>query len=141
MATSQKQKDQEPVDDLLASVMKIDYEPQITGKDFRDYAEIVGDQNAAFIDHETGTVNNTPGKMLKNQKYFFDLYRVEPLFKERFPGVKGTPKDFIGLRIKDKTPVFTSKITVADAILQNAQIVTDHGRTNGKYYLISKTKN
>ena len=73
-----------------------------------------------------------------NKAYDFQLFKVTPLFTERYPGIQGSPKDFTGIVIKNLVPENTTRITVKNALNYNAQIFNDHGRTNGKYYLLKK---
>lgn len=75
--------------------------------------------------------------MLDNH-YDFVLHKASPIVSERYPGIPNSPKDFTGITIKNDTPEHTTRITVRDAKNYNSQILNDHGRVNGKFYLLKK---
>ena len=57
-----------------------------------------------------------------DKKFDFEVYKVEPIKSERYPGLKNTPVDVIGFRIKDNTPVKTTRIFPAHAIDNNGRL-------------------
>lgn len=78
-------------------------------------------------------------KLRQNDMYDFVLLRTVPIRVERYPGMKGSPVELVGLRIKDTTPVHVSRISVADAIRYNSQIENEHSIAgHGKYYFLKK---
>ncbi len=70
-----------------------------------------------------------------NEKRDFECYSVEPLIKDRYPGMKDTPRDFVGIKLKSDKPVQTTSIPLKHAINLNAE---GSVRMNGKYYLLKK---
>jgi hypothetical protein len=117
---------------------KFDYK-NLKGAKFKEYVELVGDRSFTTIDVETGQEIPVVGQLKQNDMYDFQLFRMVPIMKDRFPGVKDTPRDFIGLTMKNDTPEHTTRITVAQATEYNAQILNAHSRAgHGKYYLLKK---
>jgi hypothetical protein len=92
---------------------------QLNGEEFKKYND--------FID-----------TLLLDNNYDFVLHKAAPIVVDRYPGMKGSPKDFTGITIKNDTPEHTTRITVRDAKMYNTQILNDHGRVNGKFYLLKK---
>lgn len=123
------------VEEFLAG---IDY-TALTGKMFKTYVEMVGDRCVMVVDDETGEEKALVGKLLLNEEFVFEQFRVTPLRKIRYAGVKDSPMDFVGLKIKDSTPVHTSKMNLKTALELNAQILNMAGLAgHGKYYLLKK---
>jgi predicted transcriptional regulator len=117
---------------------KFDYK-NLTGKKFKEYVELVGDRSLIQIDEETGAESHVPGSLKQDDSYDFELYPVEVVMKQRFPGVQGSPSDFNGVKIKNATPEHTTRIPIRHALEYNAQILNAHSRAgHGKYYLLKK---
>jgi hypothetical protein len=111
----------------------------LTGGSFKKYVELVGDRSAVFEWDERGNPIPITSKLRQDDHYDFVLMRVDVVRKVRFPGVKDSPVDYVGLRVKDDTPIHTSRISVATALEYNAQIVNAHGIAgHGKYYFLKK---
>jgi hypothetical protein len=115
---------------------EFDYK-QLKGESFKKYAELVGDAAFRNID-ENGEEKPVPGTLLADKEYDFHQFRVRPIFKIRFPGVKDSPKDFVGMELVNDVPIHTTRISVKTARSLNAQITNEHSRANGKYYLLKK---
>lgn len=62
-----------------------------------------------------------------HEKYDFEQYKVSPVVRERFPGMKNTPIDVIGFTIRDNAPVKTTRILPAHARDNNGRIMEKHG--------------
>jgi hypothetical protein len=111
----------------------------LTGKKFKEYVELVGDRAYVEFDSESGTENPVTGKLLLEDVYDFVQHRVDVVMKARFPGVKDTPYDFNGLKVKNDTPEHTTRISVRHALEFNLQILNAHSRAgHGKYYFLKK---
>ena len=111
----------------------------LTGDKFKEYAGIAGDRAISFFNSETGEESKgIIGQLKDHDVYYFELYKVTPVFKVRFPGVQNSPKDFSGVKTKTDRPESTTRITVKIANELNAQIENEHSRVNGKYYLLKK---
>lgn len=120
--------------DVLAT---IDYK-NLVGDNFKKYVELVGDRSFMVTD-ELGRQKPIVGKLRQDQFYDFEQYRVKPVRKERFPGMKDSPWDFIGIEITKDKPEHTTRIPVSIALEFNAQILNAHSVAgNGKYYLLKK---
>lgn len=118
---------------------RFNYEEEIKGSDFKEYIELVGDRAAAFEWDDFGNPLPVRGKLQLGELYDFELYRVEVLRAVRYKGVKDSPIDWIGIRVKDRKPVHSTRISVATAIEYNAQILNAHSIAgHGKYYLLKK---
>jgi hypothetical protein len=112
---------------------------ELTGKKFKEYVELVGDRNYTEFDSESGEEKSVNGTLLLDDVYDFVQHRVDVVMKARFPGVKDTPYDFNGLRVKNDTPEHTTRISVRHALEFNLQILNAHSRAgHGKYYFLKK---
>jgi len=104
---------------------------------FKEYVELVGDRS--FVEIVDGMEVPVRGSLLENDSYDFDLYKAKPLRKDRFPGMKDTPKDYVGIEIINDTPVHTTRMTVKTMLELNGQILNQHSIAgHGKYYLLKK---
>ncbi|MDP4264917.1 MAG: hypothetical protein Q8941_20480 [Bacteroidota bacterium] len=106
--------------------------PPIEIKKF-DFKNLTGDNWTAYL----AFIDTLPwGRHFK-----FSLYAAVPIMKERYPGLKDTPIDMVGLTIKNDVPVNTSSIPIRIAKEYNAQILNEHSRAgNGRYYLLADSK-
>jgi hypothetical protein len=58
--------------------------------------------------------------------------------QERFPGMKDSPWDYVGLIAEGKT-LHTTRIPLKTALEHNRQILNAHSRAgHGKYYFLKK---
>lgn len=111
----------------------------LTGDKFKKYVELAGDRSYRVVDKETGEETPIVGDLKENDIYTFVLHKVDVVMKPRFPGVKDTPMDFNGIKIKTDKPEHTTRIPVKTAHELNAQILNAHSRAgHGKYYLLKK---
>lgn len=111
----------------------------LTGESFKRYVEIVGDRNFRVANEETGKRIPVNGKLKGDEMRHFSLYNVEVIRRTRYEGVQGSPVDFVGVKIKNETPINTTLIPVKTAIELNAQIVNAHAVAgHGRYYLLKK---
>lgn len=124
--------------DELAELASIDYK-NLKGEQFKKYVELVGDRSYRTVNDETGEELPVVGKLRQDKSYEFEQYRAVPIFKSRFPGIKDSPMDFIGVELLRDKPEHTTKIPVSVALEFNAQILNQHSRAgHGKYYLLKK---
>jgi hypothetical protein len=109
----------------------------LTGESFKEYVGLVGDRSyVEFIDGKATPVN---GSLLQHDQFDFVLLPAIPVMVPRFPGMKDTPYDFVGIKAKTLTPIHTTRIPVKVALEYNAQIVNQHSRAgHGKYYFLAK---
>lgn len=122
----------------LAVLDSIDYK-NLKGDNFKKYVELVGDRSYSTIDEETGKEIPVVGKLRQDQSFDFQQFRAKPVFKDRFPGMENTPKDFVGIEIVRDAPEHTTRIPVHVALEFNAQILNQHSRAgHGRYYLLKK---
>lgn len=78
-------------------------------------------------------------KLKWDDKYYFEEYDCTSLKKERYPGMHGSPKDVVGIKLNKTSPLKTTLIKVKDAIKLNNQIETDWAvQGHGRYYLLKK---
>lgn len=111
----------------------------LTGANFKKYVELVGDKVFTVFDAESGEVTPVAGKLQQNEVYDFQQFRAVPVFKPRFPGMKGTPNDFNGIKLKNTIPEHTTRMSVANALEMNSQILNQHSVAgHGRYYLLKK---
>lgn len=88
----------------------------------------------------------------------FELYQVEVIKRDRYRGVKDTPVDTVGFKIRNSTPLHTTRIPVKFVLQNNGRVAPfrdeqgneeetgfetigcqlDHNGTNGRYYLLKK---
>lgn len=123
--------------DLASILAGIDYK-NLVGDNFKKYVELVGDRSFMVTD-DRGKQKPIVGKLRQDQSYDFEQYRVKPVRKERFPGMKDSPWDFIGIEITKDKPEHTTRIPVSIALEFNAQILNAHSVAgHGKYYLLKK---
>jgi hypothetical protein len=114
-----------------------DYE-NLTGESFKEYVRLVGDRSYAERNDE-GKYVPVNGELLQQDKYDFVLLPAVPVMVERFPGMKETPIDYVGIKAKTTKPIHKTRIPVATALEYNAQIVNQHSRAgHGKYYFLAK---
>jgi hypothetical protein len=110
----------------------------LTGENFKEYVRLVGDRSYTERNDE-GKYVPVNGSLLQNDKYDFILLPAVPVMVERFPGMKDTPIDYIGIKAKTLTPIHRTRIPVSTALEYNAQIVNQHSRAgHGKYYFLAK---
>jgi hypothetical protein len=125
-------------DDDAIDLSGFDYK-NLVGANFKKYVELVGDRSYREFDAETGEEKPVVGRLKENDHYEFQLFKVDVVMKVRFPGIKDSPLDFIGLRTKTDRPEHTTKIPIRTAHELNAQILNAHSRAgHGKYYLLKK---
>jgi hypothetical protein len=135
-AASAKVESKGPNDELDLS--SYDYK-NLVGKAFKEYVSLTGDRSFIEFDKETGKEIPVVGQLRQDDHYDFSLFRVDVVRKERFPGIKGTPIDFIGVKVKSDTPDHTTRIPVRMALEYNMQILNAHSVAgHGKYYLLKK---
>lgn len=117
---------------------KFDYN-NLTGPAFKEYVQLVGDRCFVIFDSETGEEKSVTGKLQQNEVFDFQQFRAQPVFKARFPGMKDTPNDFNGIKLKNTTPEHTTRMSVATALEMNSQILNQHSVAgHGRYYLLKK---
>jgi hypothetical protein len=112
------------------AVLNLDFDyNNLTGEEFKRYNELLESLCPVL-----GIKEHT------FKSFDFELYRAKPIFKERFPGLPNTPRDFIGIElIEDKQPLFKTRITIRNARDLNSQIINaNHNSRWGKYYLLKK---
>lgn len=128
-----------PAEDNKIDLSEFDYK-NLVGDSFRKYIGIVGDRAYTDFNKDTGTeIKGVNGTMKLEEMAVFCLYRVDVVRVQRFPGMKDTPIDFRGVKVKDEKPVHTTKIPVRIALENNAQIENAHSIAgHGKYYLLKK---
>lgn len=125
--------------DAAIDLSGFDYK-NLVGEDFKRYAGIVGDRCFTEFDADTGEEKRgITGTLKLEELHVFCLYRVDVVRKQRFPGMRNSPVDFKGVKVKNDTPVHTTKIPVKNALEHNAQIENAHSIAgHGKYYLLKK---
>lgn len=122
-----------PNDDL--DLNRFNYE-ELTGESFKDYVRMAGDHSAMEI--VNGEEVPMRGSLLESQSYDFVLLKAKPVMVARFPGMKDTPYDYVGLRAEGKA-LHTTRIPVKTALEFNRQILNAHSRAgHGKYYFLKK---
>jgi hypothetical protein len=98
-----------------------------------DYTKLSGKAFQEYIEH----IDSLP----LHDMCDFELYAVKPVRVERYPGLKDTPIDFVGLTLRNTTPEHKTRIPVKVAKEYNNQILNQHSIAgHGKYYLLAKTK-
>ncbi|MBK7885482.1 MAG: hypothetical protein IPJ81_18080 [Chitinophagaceae bacterium] len=121
---------------LIEYLSQFDYK-NLKGDQFKKYVALVGDRSCKQI--VDGKEMAIVGELKENDEYDFVLYKTKPIIQDRYVGVEGSPKDFVGLTIVDDTPQHTTRIPVKVALMHNAQIMNAHSRAgHGKYYLLKK---
>jgi hypothetical protein len=109
----------------------------LTGQSFKDYVALVGDHSAMEI--IDGVDVPMRGELQQNKSYDFVLLKAVPVMVARFPGMKDTPYDYVGIKVKEPKPIHTTRITVKTALEHNRQILNAHSRAgHGKYYFLKK---
>lgn len=122
----------------VVDVSMFDYK-NLTGKSFKEYVSLAGDPSYSEFDAETGETKTIVPRLKANEMYDFGVYKVDVVMKDRFPGIKDTPRDFIGVKVKTDTPEMVTRIRLSQAHELNSQIMNAHGRAGfGKYYLLRK---
>lgn len=95
--------------------------------------------------------------LTQEAKYDFELYHVEVIKRDRYRGVKDTPVDTVGFRMRNTTPINKTRIPVKHALSMNGRVEPfldeqgdeiggfetigcqlDHNGINGRYYLLKK---
>ena len=93
-----------PNEELLDALSKIDY-ADMTGQNYRDYCMLLQ-------------------SLPERNNYNFAVMKVEPLKKVRYVGVKESPVDIVGVRIKDVKPVIAkTRVTPKQAMQANGKLV------------------
>lgn len=122
-----------PNDEL--ALAKFNYE-DLTGESFKDYVRMAGDHSVMEI--VNGEEVPMRGSLLENQSFDFVLLKAKPVMQARFPGMKDTPYDYVGLIAEGKA-LHTTRIPVKTALEFNRQILNAHSRAgHGKYYFLKK---
>lgn len=122
-----------PNDEL--DLTQFSYE-ELAGESFKDYVRMVGDHSAMEI--VEGREVPIRGSLQENKSFDFVLLKVKPVMVARFPGMKDTPYDYVGLRAEGK-PLHTTRIPIKTALEFNRQILNAHSRAgHGKYYFLKK---
>lgn len=123
-----------PNDELDLS--RFNYE-NLTGDSFQEYVRMVGDHSVTEI--VEGNEVPIRGTLQENKSYDFVLMKAVPVMQARFPGIKDTPYDYVGIRVKESKPIHTTRIPVKTALEFNRQILNAHSRAgHGKYYFLKK---
>jgi len=52
----------------------------------------------------------------------FQVFKAEPVVQERYPGLPDSPRDMVGIRITNDTPIHTTRIDIKTAKELNAQL-------------------
>lgn len=68
-----------------------------------------------------------------NELRDFEVYKVEPIITERYPGLPDTPKDMTGIKKKLTAPLQKTRISPRMAMEMNSQV-----RNTGRYYFITE---
>lgn len=89
-----------------------------------DYEKLTGEEFKRYNDHLASLPLNT-------QKDFL-VFKVEPIVTEKYPGLKGTPRELTGVRTIDK-PIQKTRITPKVALNLNSQV-----RNTRRYYLLEQ---
>jgi hypothetical protein len=109
----------------------------LTGDSFKDYVRLAGDHSAMEV--VGGEEVPIRGTLQENKSYDFVLMKAVPVMQARFPGMKDTPFDYVGIKVKEPKPIHTTRITVKTALEHNRQILNAHSRAgHGKYYFLKK---
>jgi hypothetical protein len=109
----------------------------LTGQSFKDYVGLVGDHSAMEV--LNGEEVPIRGSLQENKSYDFVLMKAVPVMQARFPGMKDTPFDYVGIRVKENKAVHSTRIPVKTALEFNRQIMNAHSRAgHGKYYFLKK---
>jgi hypothetical protein len=110
----------------------------LTGESFKEYVSLVGDRSFIELNDE-GRATPVTGKLMLQDKYDFVLLPAVPVMKVRYPGVKDSPIDYVGIKAKTLQPIHKTRIPVSAALEYNAQIINQHSRAgHGKYYFLAK---
>ncbi len=113
-------------------------EPKAVKSQF-NYDDLKGEEFKNYMNH----IKSLNG----NEKRTFKLMRVEVIKKVRYKGIKDSPVDVIGVRIKDSKPIMTTLIPVKAATSQNGFIHEDEDgvffellgsqvETNNRFYFL-----
>jgi|GEM_PF-2213308 len=98
-----------------------------------DYKSLTGDEFKKYIE----LIDSLP----LYDMFTVELYRAEPIMKQRFEGLEGSPTDHVGLRLLRDKPETQTHTTIRAIKDYNAQILNAHSRAgHGKYYLLKQTK-
>lgn len=110
---------------------------EMKGDVFQAYVELVGDRSFHLI--VEGEEVPVRGQLREEAEYDFVLHKAVPIMKARFPGVRDTPWDMVGITMKEEKPIHKTRIAVRTALEMNAQILNAHSRAgHGKYYFLAK---
>jgi len=122
-----------PNDELDLSGYNYD---NLVGDTFQKYVRLAGDHSVTEI--VEGKEVHIRGELMENKRYDFVLVKARPIIQDRFPGMKDTPRDYVGL-IAEGKPIHTTRIPVKTALEYNRQIMNAHSRAgHGKYYFLKK---
>ncbi len=106
----------------------------LTGEPFKKYEALL-EELSPVLGHAEHT----------DSLFDFELHRVEPVFKEVYPGLPKTPIYLDGVKLKsvsgNASLVHKTRITIKAAREMNNQIHNrDHSMTHGKYYFLKQIK-
>lgn len=127
---------------VLELLSGINYKELSDRNNFKKYCEVAGDERVVdkdALENIEGYQRGIAGVLDLNRNYDYVKMKVTPVRVQRYKGVEGSPLDFVGLRITDDTPVFTTRITKRVADELNQQILNAHNLAGkGFYYLLKK---
>jgi hypothetical protein len=63
----------------------------------------------------------------------FQVFKVEPIIEDRYPGLPNTPRDLVGIRISNNKPIHTTRVSPKTALEMNAQL-----RNTNRFYLLKQ---
>lgn len=98
--------------------------PKAADKPAFDYNALKGKEFERFNEH----LASLPLNKLAD----FHVYKVEPIVTEKYPGLKGTPRELTGIRTIDR-PIQKTRISPKIAMNLNSQV-----RNTGRYYLLAQ---
>lgn len=70
-----------------------------------------------------------------NKLFDFGFFKADAIIVERYPGLKDTPKDFVGIKLLEDRPLKETAISSKHAKDLNAEGMV---RMNRRYYLLKK---
>lgn len=133
--------DEAGVDEILAAVLgdtkgkpetkkeekpRVKSQSETLGLDRFDYRNLKGESYEEYLKMVTE-------KLFAHVQYRFCCYKARPIKKERYPGLRDTPVDIIGVLIESDIPINRTKIEARHAIDLNKQL-----GNSGMYYLLDK---
>jgi hypothetical protein len=105
----------------------------LKGEAWKKYLELVGD----YFDPDEK--RHVTGSLQLYQLYDFKLYRAKPVIVERYPGIKDSPKDLVGIELVSEIHLNATRLELRHANDYNQQILNAHARAgHGKFYLLAK---